>query len=94
MLSIPLVVSENKEIQEAYESSVESINEVIEKCFSEPVMSLADAESCVFDGFRLVSQKFLETFLSYQANEEANEPIDCPECGEACRPRYKKGRGV
>ena len=94
MLSIPLVVSENKEIQEAYESFVESINEVIGKCFSEPVMSLADAESCVFDGFRLLSQKFLEMFLSHQANEEANEPIDCPECGEACRPRYKRKRNV
>ncbi len=94
MLSIPLLVSENKEFQEAYESFVESINELIGKCFSEPVMSLADAESCVFDGFRLLSQKFLEMFLSHQANEEANEPIDCPECGEACRPRYKRKRNV
>ena len=48
-------------------------------------MSLSDAESCIFEGFRLLSQKFLEIFLSHQANEEPREPVDCPECGEACR---------
>ncbi len=57
MLSIPLDVCENKEIQEKFESFVESINRVIGECFSEPVMSLSDAESCVFEGFRLLSQR-------------------------------------
>ena len=64
---------------------MESINGVIGECFSKPVMSLSDGESCIFEGFRLLSQKFLEIFLSHQANEEPREPVDCPECGEACR---------
>ncbi len=42
MLSIPLDVCENKVIQEAYESFVESINRVIGESFSAPSMSLSD----------------------------------------------------
>ncbi len=33
-------------------------------------------------------------FLSHQANEEPREPVDCPECGEACRHRYKRKRRI
>ena len=94
MFSISLDFCESKEIQEACESLVKSINESIRKIFSNPSMSLSDAESCVFEEFRLLSQKFLEMFLSHQANEEASEPVDCPECGEACRPRYKRERRI
>ena len=94
MLSIPLDVCENKEIQEVFESFVESMNEVIRGCFSEPIMSLSDAEVYVFERFRLLSQEFLEIFLSHQANEEPSEPVDCSECGEACRPRYKRKRSI
>ena len=94
MFSISLDVCESKENQEACESFVESINGMIRECFSEPVMSLSDAESCAFEGFRLLSQKFLEMFLSHQANEEPREPVDCSECGEACRPWYKRKRRI
>ncbi len=27
-------------------------------------------------------------------NEEPREPVDYPECGEACRPRYKRKRRI
>ena len=94
MLSIPLEVCENKEIQEKYESFGELMNGMISEFFSEPIMSLSEAECKVFDVFRLLSQKFLEMYLSYQANEEPSEPVDCPECGEACRPRYKRERRI
>ena len=85
MISITLDRCEIKENQEACESFVESINAMARDIFSEPDISLSDAESRVFEGFRLIRQKFLEMFLSHQANEEPSEPVDCPKCGQVCR---------
>ena len=87
MMSITLDRYEIKENQEACESFVESINEMARDIFSEFGMSLSDVESRVCEGFRSICQKFLEMFLSYQANEEPSEPVECPKCGEACRRR-------
>lgn len=94
MISISLDHCEIKENQEACESFVEAINEMVRDIFSEPGLSLSDAESRVFEGFRLISQKFFEMFLSHQANEEPGEPVACPKCGEACRRRYKRKRRI
>ena len=94
MISITLDRSKINENQEACESFVEAINAMVSDIFSEPGISLSEAESRVFEGFRLISQKFLEMFLSYQANEEPSEPVECPECGQACRRRYKRKRRI
>ena len=94
MISITLDRCEIKENQEACESFVESINAMARDIFSEPDISLSDAESRVFEGFRLIRQKFLEMFLSYQANEEPSEPVVCPKCGQECRRRYKRERRI
>lgn len=94
MISITLDRCEIKENQEACESFVESINAMARDIFSEPDISLSDAESRVFEGFHLIRQKFLEMFLSHQANEEPSEPVDCPKCGQACRRRYKRERRI
>ena len=53
MFSISLDVCEIKENQEVCESCVESINGMIRGFFSKPVMSLSDAESRTFEGFRI-----------------------------------------
>ena len=58
MISITLDRSEINENQEACESYVEAINTVVNDIFSEPDISLTEGESCVFEGFRLISQKF------------------------------------
>ena len=94
MISITLDRCEIKENQEACESFVASINEMARDIFSEPGISLSDAESRVYEGFRLIRQKFLEMFLSHQATEEPSEPVECPKCGEACRRRYKRKRRI
>ena len=94
MISITLDRCEIKENQEACESFVESINAMARDIFSEPGISLSDAESRVYEGFHLIRQKFLEMFLSHQANEEPSEPVDCPKCGQACRRRYKRERRI
>ncbi len=33
-------------------------------------------------------------FLSCQANEGPSEPVECPECSQACRRRYKRKRRI
>lgn len=62
--------------------------------FSDPGPSLSDAESRVYEGFRLIRQKFLEMFLSHQTNEEPSGSVECPKCGEACRRRFKRKRHI
>ena len=44
------------------ESFVEAINTFVSDIFSESGISLSDAESRVFERFRLISQKFLSNF--------------------------------
>ena len=94
MISISLDRSEIKENQETFESFVASINELVREFYSEPNMSLSDAESRAFERFRLMCQEFLGMFLAHQANEEPSEPVDCPKCGQACRRRYKRKRRI
>ena len=94
MISITLDRCEIKENQEACESFVEAIDAMAQDIFSEPGISFSGAESRVFEGFRLIRQKFLEMFLSHQANEEPSEPVDCPKCGQVCRRRYKRERRI
>ena len=94
MINITLDRSKINVNEEACDSFIESINVFANELFSDPCISLSEAESRVFEGFSLICQKFFEIYISHQACEKPSEPVKCPECNKTCRQRYKRKRRI
>ena len=76
MFSISLESFEVKEFEEEYKKFVVAVNDFAEDIFSDPCLSLAEAEFRVLEASRSWGQKFLEMFISQRAGEQACEPVD------------------
>ena len=94
MFSISLESFEVKEFEEEYKKFVVAVNDFAEDIFSDPCLSLAEAEFRVLEASRSWGQKFLEMFISQRAGEQACEPVECPECEQACRPWCPRVRRI
>ena len=94
MFSISLESFEVKEFEEEYKKFVVAVNDFAEDIFSDPCLSLAEAEFRVLEASRSWGQKFLEMFISQKAGEQTCEPVECPECEQVCRPWCKRARRI
>ena len=94
MISISLDRCEIKELTEACQSFVEEMTDFAVDIFSDPGISLSEAEFRVLETFCLLRQKFLEMFISRKSGEKVSEPVVCPECEQVCRSWCIKGSGV
>ena len=86
MISPSLESCEVKTIEVQYKKLLGEINDFVEEMLSDPCLSLEEAEARVLEASLCWRQKFLEMFISTSAAECGCEPVECPECEQACRP--------
>ncbi len=93
MLNIIICIpSECLEIKEI----LKEIAEVTGKLSSSPCVPLEEAEACVRD-LILRSAKCSQvsrSFVSADASQQSEEPVECPECEQVCRPIQKHGVNI
>ncbi len=81
---------ENPEVKEI----LEDIAQVADELLSSPCVPLEAAEPCVRDLMLRSSQKLLEVCVSEAASQQSTEPVECPQCEQACRPIQKRGVNI
>ena len=85
MFSISLESCEINEFREEANKFVGEVNDLVRDITSEGCVSLEDAEVLVSEAVSW-EQRLLEMCISKKAGEKVREPIECPECHQACRP--------
>ncbi len=86
-ISIPSECHEIKEI-------LEEIAEVTGTLSSSPCVPLEEVETCVRDLMLRNAQKLVEACVSAHASQQSEEPVECPECEQVCRPIQKRGVNI